>query len=127
MSRSNRVSIDQMANEITDALSEYRDLSNEAMKAAVKKTTQSVQKEIKANAPRKTGAYAKSWRYKITSQNSHKLVYTVYSRDRYQLAHLLENGHRTRSGGMVRAFPHITPAEENGIQLLEQLFRQEIS
>ena len=54
-------SIDNMAAEIMKGLTEYADLANESMKKAVKKTATSVKKEISSNAPKDTGAYAKSW------------------------------------------------------------------
>ena len=53
-------SVDNMAAEIMQGLTEYADLANESIKKAVKKTATEVKKEISANAPKDTGAYAKS-------------------------------------------------------------------
>ena len=120
-------SIDNMAAEIMKGLTEYADLANESMKKAVKKTATEVKKEISANAPKDTGAYAKSWAVKKTKENSHSLEMTVHSKNRYQLAHLLEKGHAKRGGGRVSGKPHIAPAEENGVQLLEHLIEEALS
>lgn len=120
-------SIDDMADEIMRGLTEYADLADSAMKAAVKKTAASVKKEISANAPKRTGRYAKSWATKKTKENSHSLEITVHSKNRYQLAHLLEKGHAKRNGGRVPGKPHIAPAEENSAALLESLITKELS
>ena len=120
-------SIEDMAQEIMRGLTEYADLADTAMKAAVKKTATSVKKEISANAPKRTGRYAKSWATKKTKENSHSLEITVHSKNRYQLAHLLEKGHAKRNGGRVPGKPHIAPAEENGAALLESLITKELS
>ena len=114
----NRCRIDQMAHVIMEGLQEYADLAAEDMKAAVKKAGNSAKKDIQANAPEKTGAYQKSWAVKTVRENASAMEVVVYSRNRYQLAHLLEFGHALRQGGRTRAFPHIAPAEQAGIEQL---------
>lgn len=115
----NRVTIDNMAAAIMEGLTEYADLATDDMKKAVKKAGITVRKEIQANAPKATGAYSKSWSVKNTKETSNSLEVTVYSRNRYQLAHLLEFGHAKRVGGRVVGKSHIAPAEEVGIKQLE--------
>ena len=53
-------SIDNLAEEVMKGLQEYSELADDEMKKAVRKTATSVKKEISANAPKRTGAYAKS-------------------------------------------------------------------
>ena len=106
-----RISIDALADTVMECLNDYADVSTEGMKKAVRKAGNTVKKEISANAPKDTGAYAKSWAVKNTKENAHSLEVTVYSKNRYQLAHLLEHGHAKRGGGRTRSFPHIAPGE----------------
>ena len=120
-------SIDNLAEEVMKGLQEYSELADDEMKKAVKKTATSVKKEISANAPKRTGAYAKSWTSSKVKETSHNLQMTVHSKNRYRLAHLLENGHAKRGGGRVEGHPHIAPAEKNGEELLETLIRKAIS
>ena len=119
--------IDAMADEIMKGLTDYADLADKSMKKVVRKTAKSVKDEISANAPKRTGAYSKSWTAKKTKENGHSLEMTVHSKNRYQLAHLLEKGHAKRGGGRVSGKPHIAPAEENGVQLLEHLIEGALS
>ena len=109
---SRKIQIDQLAEAVNEQMEEYSKLSAEVVKAAVTKAGNAVKKDIGANAPKKTGRYAKSWRTKKTKESSTELEVTVYSSTRYMLAHLLEHGHAKRGGGRVKAIPHIAPAEE---------------
>ena len=119
--------IDSLADDIMAGLQEYAELADDAMKTAVKKTATSVKKEISANAPKKSGDYAKSWKATKVVENSHTLKMTVHSKDHYRLAHLLEKGHAKRGGGRVAGKPHIAPAEENGTEMLTNLITEALS
>ena len=114
------IPISQLSAAVMEELEEYADLATEDMKSAVKKAAATVRKDIEAGAPRNTGDYAKSWAVKTTKESSNALQVTVYSRNRYQIAHLLEYGHAKRGGGRVAAKPHIAAAEEVGIEQLER-------
>ncbi len=122
-----RVKIYQLADVVMKGLQEYAELATDEMKSAVKKSSSTVKKEISANAPKRKGTYAASWRTKTTKEDSHTLEITVYSPKRYMLAHLLEKGHAKRGGGRVRAIPHIAPAEEAGIKELEERIERALS
>lgn len=113
------VTVDNLAAEIMKGLTEYKDLATADMKTAVRKAGKSVKKDIQANAPKKTGAYSKSWTVKTTKETSESLELTVHSSKKYQLAHLLEKGHAKRGGGRTKAIPHIAPAEEKAVKDLE--------
>ena len=115
---SEKVSIDGMADAINDMLEDYAQLATDGMKAAVKKSAKTVKTEISANAPRRRGKYAKSWKTKTTKEDSHALELTVHS-GIPGLPHLLEHGHARRGGGRTKAIVHIAPAEQRGIEELE--------
>ena len=117
---SDRVRVDQMADEIMKGLMEYADLATDEMKAAVKDAGKLAKEEISATAPKDTGKYAKSWTSKVTAESSDNIQVTVYSPKKYQLAHLLEHGHAKRGGGRTSAQPHIAPAEEKAERKLEE-------
>lgn len=121
-----KVSIDQMTSVIMDGLKEYADLATDDLKAAVKKTGNEVKKQIQSTAPRDSGKYSKSWSVKTTKESSNGMEVTVYSRNRYQLAHLLEFGHAKRGGGRVAARPHIAAAEQAGIESFEQAIERSL-
>ena len=114
-----RVSIDHLAEAVMKELENYADTTTDGVKSAVRRAADTVKKGIEAGAPVRTGKYAKSWATKTTGENSHALEITVHSRNRYQLAHLLEHGHAKRGGGRVAARPHIAAAEAEGIEQME--------
>ena len=113
------ISIEQLAETIMSGLTEYANTTTELLKTSVKQVSKEVKKEIQLNAPKRTGAYKKSWATKKTKETSNSLVMTVHSKNRYQIAHLLEHGHAKRGGGRVAAIPHIAPAKAKGEESLK--------
>lgn len=123
---SKKVKIEGLADAVMKELEDYADVIDADMRKAVTKAGQTVRKDISANAPKRHGDYARSWTTKKTRQTARSLEVTVYSRNRYQLAHLLEHGHAKRNGGRTRAQVHIAPAEEKGIRQLEEDIKRSI-
>ncbi|MCH4007854.1 MAG: HK97 gp10 family phage protein [Eubacterium sp.] len=123
---SKKVSVDQLENAIMKELDEYASLASDELKDAVKKTAKDVRTDIRDSAPIRTGKYKKSWSVKRVSESANSINLVVHSRNRYQIAHLLEHGHAKRNGGRVAARPHIAPAEQRGNEELEKLIKQKL-
>ena len=120
------VSIDEMDYAIMDELEKYAELASDDLKAAVKETAASVRKDIQTGAPVDTGKYKKSWSVKNVHEDSESIDLVVHSRNRYQIAHLLEHGHAKRGGGRVAAKPHIAAAEQRGNEKLVTTIEQKL-
>lgn len=108
---------------ITAVLQEYSYDVAVRVDAAAEACSKGLRKDLKADSPNKTGAYAKSWATKTNKEFTEgSKVYTTYNRKHFQLTHLLENGH----GGPAPAPPHvhIGPAEkkwtEEFVELCEE-------
>ena len=119
-----RVTIENMATDIMEGLTEYADLETDELKAAVRKAGTNVKKDIQANAPKKSGAYSKSWTVKTTKETSNSWELTVCSPRKYQLAHLLEFGNAKRGGGRTKAQPQRQTAEEGAIDEVESKMQE---
>ena len=120
------VSIDEMDSAIMDELEKYAELASDDLKAAVKETAASVRKDIQTGAPVDTGKYKKIWSVKNVHEDSESIDLVVHSRNRYQIAHLLEHGHAKRGGGRVAAKPHIAAAEQRGNEKLVTTIEQKL-
>lgn len=123
---SRNTSIDDMDSAIMTELEKYADLAADDLKDTVKETAKSVRKDIQDNAPVDTGKYKKSWSVKNVHEDSESIDLVVHSRNRYQIAHLLEHGHAKRGGGRVAARPHIASAEQRGSEKLVEAIESKL-
>jgi hypothetical protein len=123
---SRNTSIDDMDSAIMTELEKYADLAADDLKDAVKETAKSVRKDIQDNAPVDTGKYKKSWSVKNVHEDSESIDLVVHSRNRYQIAHLLEHGHAKRGGGRVAARPHIASAKQRGSEKLVEAIESKL-
>ena len=123
---SKTVSIDGMAEAINEGLQEYAKLASSEVKRAVRKSAKTVKEEIEAGAPSRTGRYKSSWVATKQEESSQSLQMVVHSKDRYQLSHLLENGHVKRNGGRVPGIKHIQKNEQEAIEEFESRVERRI-
>lgn len=124
MSGQVRVSPQGFQDAIMKALEDTKTITDEAMTAAVDKTTKETVAKIKGAAPVRTGKYKKGWTSKVTTQKGRgRYGRTVYNGPRYRLAHLLQNGH----GGPRAAGPHPhIPSDEETEELFTRNLESEM-
>lgn len=121
-----KVSIGGLSKEVIRELKTYAKVTTGKVKEAVKNAGKTAKEEINVTAPKRTGAYAKSWAVKTLNETGSRLVLVVHSRNKYQLTHLLEYGHAKRGGGRVEARAHIKLAEEKAVKSFEEKIREAI-
>lgn len=121
-----KVSIGSLSAEVIRELKTYAKVTTVKVKEAVKNAGKTAKEEINVTAPKRTGAYAKSWAVKTLNETGSRLVLVVHSRNKYQLTHLLEYGHAKRGGGRVEARAHIKLAEEKAVKSFEEKIREAI-
>lgn len=121
-----KVSIGSLSKEVIRELKTYAKVTTGKVKEAVKNAGKTAKEEINMTAPKRTGAYAKSWSVKTLNETGSRLVLVVHSRNKYQLTHLLEYGHAKRGGGRVEARAHIKLAEEKAVKSFEEKIREAI-
>lgn len=120
-----RIKPEQLADTIMKELDDLAEDTTDTVKKVVQEAADTAVKELKATSPKKTGKYAKSWTQKKVKETSSGKEIVVHAR-RYQLTHLLENGHAKRDGGRVAARVHIKPVEEHVSEKLENDIRRKI-
>jgi len=115
------VGVDQVGDEISLSLLKFNDMVIEGTKSAVSQIAEQCKNNIVDASPVLTGKYKKGWKIK-KDENAFKLICTIHNKNRYQLTHLLENGHLMRNGVRTKAFPHIrTNAQKANLELADKV------
>jgi len=125
-----KIRVDELVNAVMSELDDFGGyVTNTAIRAAVKKTSEEAVKELKSTSPRRTGEYAASWTSDPANRpKAEQYSEIVYSEaPHYRLTHLLEKGHRKRGGGSVSAIPHIGPVEAALGEKIEKFLKEEVN
>lgn len=103
---------DQIAKELTKILSEYSELATDEVRDIITEVGTLAKNRVAEASPKAKGKYKRGWT--VRAEGSGTKIRIVVHNKRYQLTHLLENGHRTRyktgrygSRSRAAARPHI--------------------
>lgn len=107
------VQIGKLSESLQSELALYSKEIADGVKKAVDDISEEMLRNIKADAPKRTGKYQKAMKVKTMYESaSEKRNRWYVDGKRYRLSHLLENPHATKNGGKSLAFPHIRKNEE---------------
>lgn len=119
---------------LQDIISQYGEEVKENVEEITTAVGRAAAKELREKSKETfggSGAYAKGWTSKAEN-NRFGTTSTVYNKDRYQLAHLLEHGHANRTGGRTggkektEGRPHIKPVEDKVIKQYEKELKDKL-
>lgn len=122
-----KVSIDNLAEAITDELKLYEKNVNEGIRKQVDKSMRQLVQETKGTAPvgHRKKHYRDSITSKVTKQGLREYEKTWYVRGSdYRLSHLLNNGHQLRDGGRYPGTQFITKASISVIKDFERALKE---
>ena len=113
---SKTIQASDLQKEISKYLNEYKEDIDDEVVEAVDQISKEAKDELKQTSPRRKGTrenpYYRGWSVKLAKKQTGKYTKAIWNKTNYQLTHLLEFGHVTRSGPRTRAIPHIRPVEE---------------
>lgn len=116
MSKS-KVDVGKLSSEISQYLNQYAEDIHDQVVEVTEDLTEKAVDELKAVSPKGAGRrskpYWQGWESKIKIKGKKKYHRVIWNKTNYQLTHLLEYGHRKRTGnGWVSAQPHIEQVEK---------------
>ena len=116
----NNIQIGELSDAVQRELTTYSKDITDGIKQVVNDVSGELLENTRKDAPKHSGKYKRAIRLKIMYESSdEKRVRWHVAAPRHTLSHLLENPHKTRNGGMSRAFPHIKKNEEKAVKDFE--------
>ena len=110
-----RIKAADFSKTVQGLMDKFGDVAESVLADAVWKTAGTAVKELKKgqSSPQFQGGekYNKGWSRKLVTKRLYAEA-IVYNKTAPGLAHLLEFGHAKRNGGRTRAFPHISPVND---------------
>ena len=108
--------VDELTAQMIGAMQKYSYDVQQDIEKSLRKISREARKMVSERSPdgRRSGKtkYKEGWTAKFTAENG-QISFVIHQKNQnYRLTHLLEDGHRTRTGGSVPARPHIRPVEE---------------
>lgn len=122
------ITIDQLGDAIQAQLNTFETSVRDGVKKAVDQTMSEMVKDTKSSAQVHYGKYQQSIG-SVVGENTlmkYSKVWRVKS-PHYRLAHLLDKGHATRSGGHYSGNAHVTNAERRAVDTFQRKLEEVIS
>lgn len=117
---------DDFTAQLTGLMQQYSEDVQQGIESAVTAIGKEAVTRLRDASPERTGKYRRGWR--VTVRETAGVVEATVSNRRYQLTHLLENGHRTKNRrGFVAAQPHIADvqawAEQEAVKRIAEVMQ----
>lgn len=122
------ISPEDLDEAIRRRLNGYAEEVTKGIQKAVKTAVKETGREIKRRIPfrQRTGNYLRAFRTMASVKGRSAYGRWYVKAPMHGLAHLLEDGHKTASGGRTKAYPHIRYGEELAKRRMEELAKEVI-